>query len=146
MSGIAETTSVPNRRPRLRDSLPLHRVYLTATDLRLRFPHQERERIWAQLPRDHVLVLLAMMLADADTNGQLAGKRRDIDKEWAARIEEPALRRQVQIGVTLHNVLIAPQMIVPSIVEARELCPPGPPLDNYFRHRCGHRMHPRNRR
>jgi hypothetical protein len=122
---------VPNRRTGSRDSIPLHRAYLTAGDLGLSFPRQERERIWARLPLDHVLVLLATMLADADTNGQLAGDGRDIDNEWAARIDEPTLRRRVQIGVTLHNVLIAPQLLVLAIREALELCPPGSPLGNY---------------
>lgn len=33
--------------------------------------------------------------------------------------------------MTLHNVLIAPQMVVLAIREALELCPPGPPMDHH---------------
>lgn len=114
---------------RSRDSIPLHSTYLTASDLGLRAPRETRERLWGTIPRDQALVLLASMLADADSNGQLAGDRRDIDREWVARIEDPNLRQRVQMGLTLHNVLLAPQLLVLAIREALELCPPGPALN-----------------
>ena len=114
---------------RSRDSIPLHSTYLTASDLGLRAPRETRERLWGTIPRDQALVLLASMLADADSNGQLAGDRRDIDRDWVARIEDPNLRQRVQIGLTLRNVLLAPQLLVLAIREALELCPHGPALN-----------------
>lgn len=117
--------------PHRRNDIPLHSVYLTASDLGMGFARVERERIWGSVPREQGLFLLAAMLADADTNGQLAGELRDVDGLWAARIQEPALRRQVQLGLALHNVLVAPQLLVIAIREVLDLCPPGPPLGNW---------------
>lgn len=115
---------------RSRDSIPLHRTYLTASDLGLRASRDMRKRLWGTLPRDQALVLMASMLADVDSNGQLAGGRRDIDREWAARIEDPNLRQSVQLGLTLHNVLLAPQLLLLAIREALEMCPSGPAMNS----------------
>lgn len=113
-----------------RDELPLHSVYLTASDIGLDFPLEARTQMWGRVPREHALVLLASMLAQADTNGQLAGNRRNVHAEWAARIEEPTLRQRVQVGLALRNVLIAPQLVVIAIREAFEYCHDGPPRFN----------------
>lgn len=106
-------------------------MYLTATSIGLQFPRSRREHLWAQVPLEHALVLLASMLADADTNGQLAGGRRDIDGEWASRIKDETLRVKVQLGLTLRNVIIVPQLLVLAIREALQQCPPGPPRGDW---------------
>jgi hypothetical protein len=116
--------------PRRRDAMPLHSVYLTASDLGLDFGLETRKQMWSHVPREHALVLLASMLAETDTNGQLAGARKDVHGNWASRIHEHALRQRVQIGLTLHNVLIASQLVVIAIREAIEHCEAGPPRFN----------------
>lgn len=113
---------MPGYPRRRRDELPLHSVYLTASEIGLHFPLEVRKQMWGCIPLEHALFLLASMLAEVDTNGQLAGRRRNVDGEWASRIGDPVIRQRVQIGLTLGNVLIAPQLVVVAIREALEHC------------------------
>ena len=69
---VQENGSMPSRLRR-RDELPRHSVRLNASDLGLDFPVEAHKQLWTSVPGKHALVLLASILAEGDTNGQLAG-------------------------------------------------------------------------
>ena len=108
----------------------LLKTYLTASDVGLSIPRADGEKRWRQIPRDQALTLMATMLAGVDSTSDLGGDAAEVSRHWAAAIQSPILRQQVQVGVTLGSLLIAPQLILLAIREALPLCPVGPPVNS----------------
>lgn len=113
-------------------------VYTTASEtLGYPIPPVERAGLWAQIPNEQALVLIAALLADIDLSTR--GERKAVDHFWAAQVSDPHLRDQLLVSSRLGSTLFVPQLLLVATREVLKYCPSGPPtntlsgLDNVVR-------------
>ena len=105
-------------------SAPWVSTYPTASEvLGYEISLGERAKLWAGVPLDQALVLIANMLKDHDLG---LTNSRAVDAGWVREVQDDGLKASLTKAVASGQHLIAPQLLLLAATEALEFCSPGP--------------------
>ncbi|BCW11497.1 hypothetical protein NtRootA4_25610 [Arthrobacter sp. NtRootA4] len=112
--------------------IPGMATYAMASELLGETASEEiRIAFWKTMPVGQALSLISQILTDIEIHGTFADTAAsEVDRRWAARVQNTKLRNHLEIGSTFGVALFARQMLLLAAKEALLHCPDGPVLDD----------------